>query len=518
MRGTVLFGMAVVLVGCGPIESGPTQQARGQSAVDTVASGDGQGFVIVVSPDSEVARMVGSELPANRFVARQDVVLAPGASSLWQMSTEPATDDEAAVLADVLGIDGGVRAGDPGFGMTHVAGSLDDGVGQLSVFDFAEPTWSLQPSQNAIAQSGAGGSSNAASGPDVDAAVGGVMAVLGVETGDFSVESSSGRQLVEARIEFTPDGLRTDVVWNLTIASDGAILGGDGPVRVPQVVGDVPTVGLDEALLRLSRVIPAGPVLAVPVDPMQPPTTSVAASPTSLVDNNANSVVTAPPPTVPAQPLVLPTITAVEPALVSVWDISNRKWLVPAIIVASDDGFTTTIPTISSDHLRLAELSEVDAPVRTGPPLTIPVAPTPIGPATTMLLPSPTTTAVPQQPDNAPPPTTTLPSSGPTLPRPTLPVPSPTLLASDGTPMTLPIPPDPNEMNADQIPEWYEQALNAVLVGRPLDEALDTLQRTGWTVRTDDLDDANETFDADLRIGRATVQHRNRIVVSITVG
>ena len=509
MRGTVLFGMAVVLVGCGPIESGPTQQARSQSAVDTAASGEGQGFVIVVSPDSEVARMVGSDMPANPFVASEDVMLAPGESSLWQMSTEPATDDEVAVLADVLGIDGGVRAGDSDLGMTHVAGSLDDGVGQLSVFDFAEPTWSLQPSQSALSESRDEGSISAASGPAVDAAVGGVMAVIGVEPGDFSAESFSGGGLTAVGIEFTPDGLRSDVMWNLTIALDGTIIGGDGPLRVPQVVGDVPTVGLDESLLRLSR--------AAPVHAFPPPATTVAPLPASLVDSNANSVIT--PPTAPAQPLVLPTITAVEPGLVSVWDISNRKWLVPAIIVSSDDGFTTTIPTIASDHLRIAELSEVDVPVRTAPPLTIPVAPTPNGPATTVLLPSPTTTtAVPQEPGDAPPSTTTLPSSGPTLPRPTLPVPSPTVLATDGTPMTLPIPPDPNEVNADQIPAWYEEVLNAVLVGRPLDEALDTMQRTGWTVRTDDLDDSNEASDADLRIGRATVQHRGGIVVSITVG
>lgn len=61
-------------------------------------------------------------------------------------------------------------------------------------------------------------------------------------------------------------------------------------------------------------------------------------------------------------------------------------------------------------------------------------------------------------------------------------------------------------------------ALNQVLVGKPLSDAVDRLRQTGWAVRTDDLDDPTETFTADLRVGRATVQHRNDLVIAITIG
>jgi hypothetical protein len=124
----------------------------------------------------------------------------------------------------------------------------------------------------------------------------------------------------------------------------------------------------------------------------------------------------------------------------------------------------------------------------------------------------------PSTPPPTPPPTSMLPSTGPTLPRPTLPSPAPTMLASDGAPMTLPIPPDPNEVDPDRIPEFYEISLAAVLVGRALEDGVDMLVRTGWSVRTDDVDDPDEVFEADLVLGRATVHHRDATIVEITVG
>ena len=56
------------------------------------------------------------------------------------------------------------------------------------------------------------------------------------------------------------------------------------------------------------------------------------------------------------------------------------------------------------------------------------------------------------------------------------------------------------------------------VVGLELPEAIDRLEAAGWSVRTDDLDDPDETFTADLLVDRVTVRHRDGIAVSVAVG
>lgn len=45
--------------------------------------------------------------------------------------------------------------------------------------------------------------------------------------------------------------------WRIGIANNGEIATGSGPLRAPVIAREVPTVGLDEAMLRLSRVVPS---------------------------------------------------------------------------------------------------------------------------------------------------------------------------------------------------------------------------------------------------------------------
>lgn len=63
-----------------------------------------------------------------------------------------------------------------------------------------------------------------------------------------------------------------------------------------------------------------------------------------------------------------------------------------------------------------------------------------------------------------------------------------------------------------------EPAIGAAVVGRDLPDATGRLEEAGWSVRTDDLDDPDETFTADLRPNRVTLRHRDGVVVSVTIG
>ena len=82
---------------------------------------------------------------------------------------------------------------------------------------------------------------------------------------------------------------------------------------------------------------------------------------------------------------------------------------------------------------------------------------------------------------------------------------------------TLPVPPGPDTA-AQDIPAFYAQVLDELLVGQPLDGAWARPLDAGWEVRIDDLDDPTESFDADLRSDRVTIEHRGITVVAVTVG
>jgi hypothetical protein len=62
------------------------------------------------------------------------------------------------------------------------------------------------------------------------------------------------------------------------------------------------------------------------------------------------------------------------------------------------------------------------------------------------------------------------------------------------------------------------EALIDSVVGARLPDAIDRLEAAGWTVRTDDIDDPDQTFTADLRLDRVTVGHRDGVVVSVRRG
>jgi hypothetical protein len=82
---------------------------------------------------------------------------------------------------------------------------------------------------------------------------------------------------------------------------------------------------------------------------------------------------------------------------------------------------------------------------------------------------------------------------------------------------TLPVPPD-FEQFYDAGAQTYEQALTAVLLGLPIDDASARLIDAGWTVRISGPDDTPQTVTGEFSLGRATIQHRDGIVIAITVG
>jgi hypothetical protein len=217
-----------------------------------------------------------------------------------------------------------------------------------------------------------------ADGDEVDAKVLDVMSTVGVDT--YQVDINVYADFTEVVAVFSPIELRSDVSWRIGIANTGQITAGSGPLRSPVIAGEVTTVDLDEAMLRLGRI-----AQSTPVQGQVPPASTIAVTVGPDGTNAAPAVApgTVAPATVAPVPFTLPTITSIEPALASVWDISNVKWLVPALTVRGDAGFVATVPIISADFVRIVDAASVDVPVRTGPPLTPPVPLPTVAPPTT---------------------------------------------------------------------------------------------------------------------------------------
>lgn len=504
MRGLVVIVVAGLLVSCGSSDasSGDTLPVPGAVA---------QAQSIEVSADSELARMLDTATPSELFEAVPGLAIEPGMAGRWEMASMPATPDEAEALAALFDVAGEVVEGESGFGVELVVGSFDEGSGAVTVTSASEPFWSLVRPDAYLIESGAipcptvvfddpasGECANdvepatpiAPTDSIIDSTVADVMAGLGVGADSFRTDVFEFGGVAEVRVEFTPDGVRSNESWSLTISGNGEVTSGSGPLRPPTFIDEVATVSLDEALVRLSRALPGLPANAVP----PPSTGEIATPPTTAVD--ADSVITIAPSTVPA-PVVFPTITGAEPGLVEVWDITNRQWLVPALVLTGDGGFTTSVPVISADFVTVVDPSLVQAPVRTGPPLTIPTPP-----PTNLSVPATSVPPVPVASGDATTTTTTTVVSQP----------------GDQQPLpTLPVPPEPGT-DPTEIPAFYSDVLNELLVGEPLDSAWVRLLEAGWDVRVDDLDDPTETFEADLRVDRVTIQHRGIDVIAIVVG
>jgi len=63
-----------------------------------------------------------------------------------------------------------------------------------------------------------------------------------------------------------------------------------------------------------------------------------------------------------------------------------------------------------------------------------------------------------------------------------------------------------------------EDTIASILVGQDLAVSVARLEAAGWTVRLQDLDDPEQGLTADFSANRATVQHRDDVVVDVTLG
>jgi len=409
--GFLTVAVAVALVGCGAAPS---------SSGGTLPSPLSDTAMIEVSADSELARMLAPGTPAQLFVASEGLDYPAGQAGRWRAEATPATTDEVLALAGLLGVSGEVTDPGDGLGPGLMVGSPQSASdGALLVSSSIDPFWNLQRSEVFLTETGvfpcttlpfddanagkcadgtAPSTPSVRSDSVVDATVAELMEVIGVASDSYRTETVPVGSVAETRIEFSPDGLGSDVSWSVAVSIDGDITSGSGPLRPPVLVDEVPTVPLDDALLRLSRTAPSTAVI---------PTTTLSSEP--AIEPADIAVVTPPPTTTAPLPVVLPTITGVEAGLASVWDVDNRLWLVPAIVVTGDNGFVTSIPVISADLVTIVSPELVDG-------------------------------------------------------------------------------------------AW----------ARLLD--------AGWEVRIDDLDDATESFDADLRSDRVTIEHRGITVVAVIVG
>jgi hypothetical protein len=82
---------------------------------------------------------------------------------------------------------------------------------------------------------------------------------------------------------------------------------------------------------------------------------------------------------------------------------------------------------------------------------------------------------------------------------------------------TLPVPPGP-EIDPSEVSAFYDDVLNELLVGEPVDGAWTRLLDAGWQVEVDDLDDPTDARLADVRNDRVLIVFRDFVVVGIVVG
>ncbi len=345
--------------------------------------------VITVSSDSELARMLDPVAPSQPVSTLDGLEFPAGAAPMWRMSPEPSTTDEARRLAEAIGVTGEVRPLDEGPGRS--VGSAQSGDGELRVSDAVEPYWDLYRSESSLIESGAipcptvafdapnagqcaNGAVPAAVDPAdsdfVDAKVLDVMSTVGVDT--YHVDVNVYAAFTDIVAVFSPNELRSDVSWRIGIANTGQITAGSGPLRAPVIAGEVTTVDLDEAMLRLGRIARSLPA------PSQPPPASTIAVTVGPDGDNAVPVVgpatvapsTVAPATAAAIPFTLPTVTSIESALASVWDTSNVKWLVPPPTIAPAN--TSNAPTLADLNTNF-----VEPPIQTRTPWigTLPVPP-----------------------------------------------------------------------------------------------------------------------------------------------
>ncbi|MEO1055342.1 MAG: hypothetical protein AAFY28_00355 [Actinomycetota bacterium] len=465
----ILIGV-LVAAACGASSSVSTEQPSQPTDAggSTAPTGGADDAVIEVFADSEIGSMLRDEA-LQSWSAAPEVQLEAGTSERWQVVMDPPQSDEVDGIAAALGVNGAVTVVDdptPGAGLSVIA---DNPEGEwLLVHSQSQPWWVYQRDtlhareqtlpcptlpfdhpQGGQCVDGQPPPAAPANEAAVADAVVRVMSAVGVAPDDYRSEVFVFDDVVDVTVEFTPRGRRSDVRWALTVSSGGEILAGSGPLRPPERVDDVGTVGLDEALRRLGR---------------EGSTTN-------------------------------PEITSIEPALMTVWDVDGRAWLVPAAVL-SGGGFFTTVSVINARHIRVVDTPEAEIP---------PPGDGSLPPALGTLPP------VPQ----APPSTTTL---VPMLPLPATPTGPPVAgsMPSDPPP-TLPVPPLGPSL-PDDVRAHYTEVMSRQLAGEPLESAVAQLGAAGWTVRTDDLDDPTESFTADLLADRVMIEHRDGAVVRVVVG
>ena len=95
---------------------------------------------------------------------------------------------------------------------------------------------------------------------------------------------------------------------------------------------------------------------------------------------------------------------------------------------------------------------------------------------------------------------------------------APVVTVPDVTVPDVSLPDPPSDTAADVDLDELGSSIGGAVAGLELSDAIDRLESAGWSVRTDDLDDPDDTFTPDLRVDRVTVQHREGLVVSVTVG
>jgi hypothetical protein len=518
----VLVGAAAMLAACGSSAPDPGGEALPAPLTSS--------FLLDVAADTPFGQVVAAEqqgIAVERSGGFQttDLVAPASTATIFDLNAGAALDDavidaRAAELAAIFGVSGAVerldadrQVGD-GDGRLLVVNAPRGGDGGSFWFEGGSdlrggmlpcPTLPDGFCDGEVAISEPPASTERAEQQIADA-----MTVLGIEPNAYVVERFDQATSIEFSVVFAPNGWRSGVTWGFSVGSSGEVAAAYGAFTAPQEAVGVALVDIDTAIDRLhagyagfggiapptTRLADTSEPASTPVAPAEASTTTTTTTiPGSalppppvdgdLVDTTTAATttslgqprVTSPPTTLPgtppmgsrAEPPVDGTespwlrIDRVELGLQTFWESPSGPWLVPTFVFVADDGSEYGVVAVDASAMVLIE------------------------PSTTL-----------------PPPTTMVEGYVPT------PEPMPTLLADDGTPLTIPVPPYDGTGSTD----YYNSLFADVLVGRDLASVVNTLEGSGWTVRILD-EDLDQNVDADLRWDRANVLHRNEIVTGV---
>lgn len=199
----------------------------------------------------------------------------------------------------------------------------------------------------------------------------GLLADLGVNDDDLTVESSADQWGAWVNATRRIDGMSSPLSWSASYGENGELTYAGGTLAEPTSIGNVPRIGTDAAFERLTSTnggwwnmaplaASTGDAAGVASDVARDSSGGNAAVSSAVPAPGSDAQIDPaidPMPVAPGEPITA-TIVDVEPSLWSVWDVDQTVWLLPAYDFIDTNGGRYTVPAVPDDMI---DSSAVDA-------------------------------------------------------------------------------------------------------------------------------------------------------------